>query len=411
MNILHINATNRGGAFNGMYRLHLALLKKGINSKVLVKELSSNQKLKEVYQYNRKENHTSFFNRLSTHIGFPVTSHQKSWNLLKNRKGEFEKISFPFSDYDITKSKEYIEADIINLHWTANYLDYNTFFKNCNKPIVLTLRDLFPIQGIFHYEEDLIHNKKIYGPVNDKMYQIKKKALSKYRNSIYIVGISNWITNRSINSEIHHFFNHSVIPNCINLENYKTLTKDEAKKHFNIDKKNIVLSFVSDGATNQRKGIDILTEALASINYSSKIVVLTVGKGFPQKIPNNVIHKHLGALDQHSLSFVYSASDAFIFPSKEEALGNVMLEAMACGTPVIGTPVGGLLDVIKPNFNGLFSKDLSAEGLKNAIIEFIKIKDTFNSENIRAYIKDNFSEEKIANKYNIIYSNILNQQK
>lgn len=55
---------------------------------------------------------------------------------------------------------------------------------------------------------------------------------------------------------------------------------------------------------------------------------------------------YLGVLDQHELAQVYAAADVFVFPSKTDTFGLVLLEAMACGLPVAAYPVSGPLDVI-----------------------------------------------------------------
>lgn len=408
MKTLHINTSAHGGAFIGAYRLHTALLKEGIDSKMLV--LNSQEDLstmKEVYIYNKPFRKTNILNRISTRLGSPVTAHQKRWNATKYLKGQYEIISFPYSDFDITQSKEFQEADIINLHWTANFLDYKSFFKKCKKPIVITLRDLFPIQGIFHYSNDYKNNQKEFGNLENSMKLIKFKALTKSITPIRIVGISKWITEQSLKSNIHKHLEHTTISNCIDANQYQLYDKKTLKKEFNIPENHTVFSFVSDGVLNNRKGIDILSEAIKNLKSVENITFLTVGRGQAPQLPFHIIHRHLGSLNQHELNKVYSVSDAFIFPTKEEALGNVMLESMACGTPVIGTPVGGLLDVIKPSLNGLFSKDVTSEALKEAIEEFIEIKETFDPRKIRNYIKENFSEDLIAKKYIKLYNELL----
>jgi glycosyltransferase involved in cell wall biosynthesis len=55
---------------------------------------------------------------------------------------------------------------------------------------------------------------------------------------------------------------------------------------------------------------------------------------------------YLGVLQQTELAEVYSAADVFVFPSKTDTFGLVLLEAMACGTPVAAFPVTGPLDVL-----------------------------------------------------------------
>ena len=55
---------------------------------------------------------------------------------------------------------------------------------------------------------------------------------------------------------------------------------------------------------------------------------------------------YLGVLDQQELAEVYASADVFVFPSKTDTFGLVLLEAMACGLPVAAYPVTGPLDVI-----------------------------------------------------------------
>jgi len=318
MKILHINTSGHGGAFNGAYRLHCALLKNGIESKMLVLNSSQNiSTLKEVYIFNKPFRKVNILNRISTRLGYPVTAHQKRWNETKNLTGEFEVISFPFSDYDITESKEFQEADIINLHWIANFLDYKSFFKKCKKPIVITLRDLFSIQGVFHYHNDYLNNQQEFSEVESSMKLVKFDALTNSKTHIKIVGISNWITGQSLKSNIHKNLKHTTISNCIDAKQYKTNDKETLKKEFNISEDHIVFSFVSDGVLNLRKGIDLLTEAIKKLKSVENITFLTVGRGQAPQLPFHIVHRHLGSLNQHELNNVYSVSDAFIFPTKE----------------------------------------------------------------------------------------------
>ena len=67
---------------------------------------------------------------------------------------------------------------------------------------------------------------------------------------------------------------------------------------------------------------------------------------------------YLGVLDQHELAQVYAAADAFVFPSKTDTFGLVLLEAMACGLPVAAYPVTGPIDVIEDATAGVLDDDL-----------------------------------------------------
>ncbi len=69
---------------------------------------------------------------------------------------------------------------------------------------------------------------------------------------------------------------------------------------------------------------------------------------------------YLGVLRQDELAKVYASADAFVFPSKSDTFGLVMLEAMACGTPVAAYPVPGPLDVVGNSPAGVLNHDLKA---------------------------------------------------
>jgi glycosyltransferase involved in cell wall biosynthesis len=67
---------------------------------------------------------------------------------------------------------------------------------------------------------------------------------------------------------------------------------------------------------------------------------------------------YLGVLQQEELAKVYSSADVFVFPSKTDTFGLVLLEAMACGLPVAAYPVTGPVDVIGTSKAGAMSADL-----------------------------------------------------
>lgn len=169
MKILIINTSDKGGAANSCIRLHQALLAQGVDVKLLFLTRTKELKRSSIFSVNVRE---SFLVRAQKKVLKWVQSTNQSLDPLITyrsiRSKGLEYCSFPFSDYDITLTEEYKEADIIHLHWVAGFLDWNSFFSKNSKPIVWTLHDENPYLGAEHYAER-------YLGINDFGFPIKRE--------------------------------------------------------------------------------------------------------------------------------------------------------------------------------------------------------------------------------------------
>src|SRR5690606_14120111 len=75
--------------------------------------------------------------------------------------------------------------------------------------------------------------------------------------------------------------------------------------------------------------------------------------------------------DELSIALLFAACDLVVVPSRQENLPNIALEALACGRPSVGFPIGGLTDIIRHGSNGLLARDVSAEALAAALKEIL----------------------------------------
>jgi len=128
---------------------------------------------------------------------------------------------------------------------------------------------------------------------------------------------------------------------------------------------------VSVGALIERKGQDLVVGALATIPEARLILV---GKGEDEQHLKQLaraldvserVH-FAGSIDHDLLPVILSAADAMVLPTASEGLANAWVEALACGTPVITTDVGGAREVITPPDNGRFI-DRTPESVSAAV--------------------------------------------
>lgn len=166
-----------------------------------------------------------------------------------------------------------------------------------------------------------------------------------------------------------------------------------------------------------QKGLDYLIEALAKIKKDFDVSLVISGEDWGSKNKLIKLAKQLNVLenlrffepkDERFLGEAYHASDILVLPSNFEPFGTVLLEAMCCGTPVIGTKVGGIVDVIEDGKTGKIvpPKDpiLLADAISN-LLDNEKIKKQF-AENGISKMRD-YSVSVLGKKYLELYSSLI----
>jgi glycosyltransferase involved in cell wall biosynthesis len=303
-----------------------------------------------------------------------------------------------------------LDADVVHLHWVAGFLNYPSFFRKLRgKHIVWTLHDMNPFMGIFHYGGDQMRNPQL-SQLDLQSLHIKTKALTGIEY-LCINALSKWIGDEAIKNAAFGRFAINSIPNGIDLGLFRPVERRVARQKLGQDTEGLVLLCVSENLDNYRKGIDLLLEALELLKSNISIRLISVGRGVLQP-PEKIDYTAFGPIsDEEKLALIYASADAFVTTAREDNLPNVMLEALACGTPVIGFPVGGQKDYIVPFETGVLAKEVTAKSFCMAIEEFLSSRNRFDPDKIAAFAKLHFDRGKYINDHLALYNKMLNRYK
>lgn len=175
-----------------------------------------------------------------------------------------------------------------------------------------------------------------------------------------------------------------LLPNGVNSVTFRPATNHQKmvyKQALALPLDKIII--VSVGRLIQRKSYDLLVLACAELpeQILEQLCIVIVGDG-PEKEKllklahtKNVHNFFRFVGHQDDLPPFYSAADFFVLQSWGEGLSNAVLEAMACGLPVICSDVGGARSCIQHELNGLLIPPKSVDALKNALINMISRSD------------------------------------
>lgn len=196
-----------------------------------------------------------------------------------------------------------------------------------------------------------------------------------------------------------------VVPCGVNLELFYPEEKVKARKKLGLDPNDVILLYV--GRFESLKGITTLLEAMTYLKNHPRLRLVIVGgdghgtpesQSLKQKAKNLGMDKRIifaGQIKQKNLPPYYSAADALVIPSHYESFGLVGLEALACGRPVVSTPVGAIEGLVLKGRTGQIVPDFSAQSLAKGIQSIITDHGIPSPEVIRESVSE-YSWSKVA---------------
>lgn len=193
-----------------------------------------------------------------------------------------------------------------------------------------------------------------------------------------------------------------VIHNGIDLDVFQPRVSQFRQTHHITEKKCILLGVASKWVP--RKGADVFIRLAESLNPEKfQIVLVGTDDRVDKLLPKNIISIHRTE-NQIQLAEIYSAADLFVNPTREEVLGLVNLEALACGTPVITFCTGGSPECIDENTGTVVACD-DEEALYQEILRIAEER-PYSPEDCRKRALQ-FSEQEKYTQYYMLYKQSL----
>jgi len=220
----------------------------------------------------------------------------------------------------------------------------------------------------------------------------------------------------------------TIIPPGVDTSRFYPIPSDEARAAIGLPPSGCIILYV--GRIEPLKGVDTLIRAMAIMRQNGALRecpqgLMIIG-GDPQASPDEMnaemtrlqglcrelgmedIILFLGKRDQDFLPYYYSAAEVLVMPSHYESFGMVALEAMACGTPVVASQVGGLAFLVQDGITGYVVPDDDPQALAHRLIQLIQDPRLRHKmgERAAAYAQE-YAWEKIASRILTLYRKLL----
>ena len=278
------------------------------------------------------------------------------------------------------------KPDVIHLHnLHDSYINLSmlfSFIKKHNIKVVWTLHDCWAFTG--HCPHFTIakcdkwkngccdcpqHMKYPCAKVDRTkiLWKYKKKWFTGVKD-LTIVTPSQWLADLVKESFLSEY-PVKVINNGINLSVFKPTKSDFREKH-GLENKFVVLGVAF--AWSYAKGLDVFVQLASRLDEKYQIVLVGTDNSVDKNLPENIISINR-TQSQKELAEIYTAADLFVNPTREEVLGLVNVEALACGTPVVTFKTGGSPECIDDTCGCVVDCD-DVDSMENEIRRIFEIQ-------------------------------------
>lgn len=413
MRILHISTSDiRGGAARGSYWLHRALCEAGVDSRMLVgRKYSDDERVRPLSGAIARVRE-----RLRDVLDpLPLRTYRKS-------DDSFWTVGW--MPRRLAPAVNALQPDIVHLHWVGGGFMPIGAFRGLAAPLVWTLRDMWAFTGGCHYTAGCTGYRTGCGccpqlnsarpdDLSRRVWKHKRKAWDGL--DLWLVPISRWLAECTGQSPLFADVPTRVIPNGVDTRRFRPMARTEARAACGLDPDKRYILFGAVGALHdERKGFPQLVEAtrvLAADCWSTRAELIVFGDLAPETAPPLGLKTHfLGHInDDDRLARLYAAADVMVVPSLQEAFGKTLIEAMACGTPVVAFASGGPLDIVDHRETGYLARPFESTDLARGIAWCLDSPERTEAmgRKARRRTEEDFDMRVVAEQYHALYRSIL----
>lgn len=315
-------------------------------------------------------------------------------------------IPYPVLSFQACKSfADVIEkCDLVHAHGHAYLSSYlaSKVAKRYKKPFILTQHNTFidyqSWLNIVEHANDWIVGRAVLKSA-DKVMTVSRKTME------YVLKLGADISKTS------------VLHNGVDTDFFRPTNKGESRDRLNLPKDTTLV--VTIRRLVYKNGLDTFIEAASIvIQDHPHLLFIIVGKGPSRRFIERRLadlriedsFRLVGFVPEELLPLYYNAADYFVIPSSSgEGLPLVLLEAMACGLPVIATRVGGTPEIVKDMENGVLVPARNPEAMAEALSDFLSDRGLGRvlGEKARKTVEDGFSWDENVRRLQNVYDEFL----
>lgn len=403
MKVVHVvTADHGGGAARAAVRLHRALSDVDVESKMLVQ-----------FRSESDSSITIGLSRIEKAI-LPMKAHWETPLLALSHRNGASPFSAGALPGTLARRVRAERPTVVNLHWVnSGFLSIGAV-RRLGSPIVWTLHDSWPFTGGCHlpgecrrYVDKCGKCPQLQSSVAADLSRVVwlRKARAWRRVRWTLISPSEALATQARQSSLFGGHRVEVVPNGVETRVYRPLQREWSRDALGLDREGHVILFVSANIGDHNKAFHILEDAVALLRERLKLdtTVLMVGSNH-RAIRNKAVHLGL-VRDDLTMAAAYSAADIVAVPSYRENLPNTILEALACGTPVVAFNTGGIPDAVQHLVQGYLARPYDVRDFAEGIQRLLALRENTvaTRDILRRHVVDRYDINIQARRYAEIY--------